>query len=536
MTKLSKVATNGGCFGQPFLKLIPAQKGMKYPRIVNLDPRLVRIVTSPEDCDLHVAYIIEYPGPGSFQKRQIISRVDPDNSAPTIGEEDMNDTWTISNYVRMDQGGSWYLSGTPDPWDYPFAPIFTCQNLPNPNEAWGTPDLTPDLIQMNEALNFLLSTLARIAYFHGHPKQFVSGVQAAQLAVGIGDILCLPSPDSKFGKLDAMTDFNGLLSFIEDLRSSMDEQSRIPAVALGRLKDIVKGTVSGITMKLMFQPLVEKTTLKRRSYGKLVRQTTIAALIVAGILPIEAYEDYQVTLRWNGLLPIDDLNAAQTAVLLQQLGISSHTLISDLGFNPEAEAKKNAEEDAKKLTNYSQGTGLPPTAPAQPPATPSGQPGCTTAGSNSSMSIEWYLYCKTCNNVMDDSINHGANILRSMVKAAPHIKAALDADTSGYLEVGIMAYSRDAIDFAIAHLGHELELHSENYDVVPLVQENVISEREKALEQLVKDWSDFVSTTALSTVTDKDKTFKLWNWNDEWVERHLNLEIRSRQLLSEGKQ
>ena len=152
------------------------------------------------------------------------------------------------------------------------------------------------------------------------------------------------------------------------------------------------------------------------------------------------------------------------------------------------------------------------------------------------MSIEWYLYCKTCNNVMDDSINHGANILRSMVKAAPHIKAALDADTSGYLEVGIMAYSRDAIDFAIAHLGHELELHSENYDVVPLVQENVISEREKALEQLVKDWSDFVSTTALSTVTDKDKTFKLWNWNDEWVERHLNLEIRSRQLLSEGKQ
>ena len=373
MTKLSKVATNGGCFGQPFLKLIPAQKGMKYPRIVNLDPRLVRIVTSPEDCDLHVAYIIEYPGPGSFQKRQIISRVDPDNSAPTIGEEDMNDTWTISNYVRMDQGGSWYLSGTPDPWDYPFAPIFTCQNLPNPNEAWGTPDLTPDLIQMNEALNFLLSTLARIAYFHGHPKQFVSGVQAAQLAVGIGDILCLPSPDSKFGKLDAMTDFNGLLSFIEDLRSSMDEQSRIPAVALGRLKDIVKGTVSGITMKLMFQPLVEKTTLKRRSYGKLIRQTTIAALIVAGILPIEAYEDYQVTLRWNGLLPIDDLNAAQTAILLQQLGISSHTLISDLGFNPEAEAKKNAEEDAKKLTNYSQGTGLPPTAPAQPPATPSGQ-------------------------------------------------------------------------------------------------------------------------------------------------------------------
>jgi hypothetical protein len=66
-------------------------------------------------------------------------------------------------------------------------------------------------------------------------------------------------------------------------------------------------------------------------------------------------------------------------------------------------------------------------------------------------------------------------------------------------------------------------------------QDTKVSEREKALEQLVRDWSDFVMATALSTVVDKDKTFKLWNWNDEWVERHNNLENRSKQLLNEGK-
>ena len=65
-------------------------------------------------------------------------------------------------------------------------------------------------------------------------------------------------------------------------------------------------------------------------------------------------------------------------------------------------------------------------------------------------------------------------------------------------------------------------------------QDTKVSEREKALEQLVKDWSDFVMTTALATVVDKDKTFKLWNWNDEWVEKHNSLENRSKQLLKEG--
>jgi hypothetical protein len=364
MTLLNKIAINGGCFGEPFLKLIPARGMRKYPKNV-------RIVTSPEDCDLHVAYIIETPGPGTFQKRQIISRVDPDNSAPTVGEEDMNDTWTISNYVRMNQGGSWYLSGAVDTWDYPFPPIFCCQNLPNPNEAWGTPDLTPDLIQMNEALNFLLSTLARIIYFHGHPKTWASGIYPSQLAVGVGDILCLPTDQSKLGKLDAMDNFTGILSIVDDLRSSMDEQSRIPAVALGRLKDIVKGQVSGITMKLMFQPLVEITTLKKRLYGKLIRDVTIAALIVSGTLPVEMYEDYQIALHFSDVLPVDDLIAAQTALLLQQVGVSTHTLLTDLDFDPEAEAAKSAKESQQKLTDYSQGQSLPPTD--QPPSTPGGQ-------------------------------------------------------------------------------------------------------------------------------------------------------------------
>lgn len=344
MTRLNKIAVNGGCFGEPFLKLIPAQGRMKYPRIVNLDPRLMRIVTAPDDCDLHLAYIFESPGPGNFQKRQIIARVDPDGSAAITGNDDLNDYWAITNYVRMEHTGNWYQSGPQDTWDYPFPPIFCCQNLPNPNEAWGTPDLTPDLIQLNESLNFLLSSLSRITKYHGHPITYATGTYATEIDTSINGLTCLPGKDTTFGKLDPMTDYSGLLSFIADLRTSMDEQSRIPAVALGRLADIVRGTVSGIALKLMFMPLEEKTIQKRRLYGHLVKCVTRAAMVVEGVIPVEEYEDYPIALHWGNVIPADDLQNAQGAMALQQAGVSKTTALSRIGFDAKEEAEKIAKE------------------------------------------------------------------------------------------------------------------------------------------------------------------------------------------------
>jgi len=56
------------------------------------------------------------------------------------------------------------------------------------------------------------------------------------------------------------------------------------------------------------------------------------------------------------------------------------------------------------------------------------------------MSTYWGLRCKTCDECSEQDINHGEEILRGLAKATPHIKAALDADKSGYLEFSIMGY------------------------------------------------------------------------------------------------
>ncbi len=196
--------------------------------------------------------------------------------------------------------------------------------------------------------------------------------------MAIDDVLCLPSAESKLEALAAMENFAGLLSVAASLRDDMDEGSRVPAVALGRLESLPKGSISGVALQLLFQPLIEKTQQKQRQYGKMIRQICRAALIIAGLIDVSRYEDYPIGLHWQSLLPNDDLQAAQTALILQQLGASTHTLLSDLGLDPEVEARKSAEEDAKKLTNFSRGQGLPPT---QPPLPGQPQPGQAPAAS-----------------------------------------------------------------------------------------------------------------------------------------------------------
>jgi hypothetical protein len=366
MTQFVKAATNGGVCGQAFIKIIPMQGGMKYPRVVIMDPMLVRMVTAPDDCSVVNAFIIEYPLEGDFEKRQIIARTDPDGLAAVAGGFDLNDTWTITNYLRRGISGSWYpdTSNPPEDWPYPFPPIFTCQNLPNPNEAWGTPDLTPDLIGQNKVLNFIQSNTSRIIKFHGHPKTWAKGIGKAQMSIGVDEIIVLQSETASLQNLEMHSDLKSSMEFAQVIRDDMDEQSRVPAVALGRLESLPKGNISGVALQMLFQPLIEKTILKQRLYGRLIREVTRACLVLAKKISIEAFEDYPIDLHFANLLPVDDLQAAQAAQILQAIGVSNATVLAELGYNADDEAEKSQGEDAKKLKAYSQGQGLLP--PAQP--------------------------------------------------------------------------------------------------------------------------------------------------------------------------
>jgi len=160
--------------------------------------------------------------------------------------------------------------------------------------------------------------------------------------------------DGTLQNLEMHSDLASSRNFAADLRSDMDERSRVPGVALGRETTLPRGNISGVALELLFQPLIEKTILKQRLYGRLIREVTRAALVLAGRLSIAAYKTYKVKLEWQNLLPVDDLLAAQTAQIWSLIGVSDATLMARAGFDADEEAKNKAEEDQKKLEQQQQ--------------------------------------------------------------------------------------------------------------------------------------------------------------------------------------
>ena len=65
MLLLQKASTNGAVCGHVFLKIIPdSPLTTPYPRIINISPEYVTVVTDPDDIDLVWRYVISYPARG----------------------------------------------------------------------------------------------------------------------------------------------------------------------------------------------------------------------------------------------------------------------------------------------------------------------------------------------------------------------------------------------------------------------------------------------------------------------------------------
>src|SRR6185312_2656359 len=389
LTTLTMLAMNGGISGHAFLKIVWDSQKMQQPRLSVLDSHNVYVLSDPDDINRAVCYVIEYSTKlglmtngqqRTVTKRQVIALVDKDGNARYgVGGEDDDDYWTITNWLRYDltspgaassalsgQQQPWTQSGDPVTWPYPFPPIVDAMNLPNPNEFWGLPDLPPALMDLNERIHFVESNISKIIKSNAHPWIFASGCDPNAIRNEPGVVQGLPSPESKVWAVSATGDLASSMDFANDLRADMDEQSRVPAVALGRQESMPKGNLSGIALALLFQPLIEKTELKRRLYGQLVRRASAYCLVLMGL--VTDWRSVEVDLAWPNLLPNDDLAMAQTAVAKQGLGFSQRTLIKDLGGDPDEEAENRQDEQQAQVTAFAQGKGMPPMPNANPSA------------------------------------------------------------------------------------------------------------------------------------------------------------------------
>lgn len=367
---LQKLATNGAICGHSFARLIADKP---FPRVVILDPQTVEVTTDPDDIDSVWRYTITPPAePAEDGAEETRRRTVIQNEHGEAGQRlqlDHPETWTIIDQVY--QGGAWVNVATAT-WPYPFAPIVDCQNMPRPNDYWGKPDLGDDVLHVLAAINRVASHYNKIIRIHAHPKVYTVGMGARNLDTSIDAVIQLPSETADLRALEMKSDLASTKALLDTLLNLLSMMVRIPLVAMGMPDNL--GAISGVALQIRYQPLIEKTKLKRRTYGDAVQELDRRLLALGG------FDDTTVTtLQWPDIMPSDPLEERQVAVLDDSLGVASkHTLAEQFNYDYEAEQTLIAEEKRAAMQQAQELAALmpQPTQPQQP-----GQPGQTAGPS-----------------------------------------------------------------------------------------------------------------------------------------------------------
>lgn len=328
---LHDIAVNGGVAGDAFVKIVK-DPAMKVPRLVNIDPASIYALWDPDDIERVVEYRIEWVG------------IDPKTGKPLARRQSITrgaGNWVIADWVSYDNDVQWTMLGQ-EVWPYAWCPIFKTKNLPAPNEFYGTPDLTDDIIHINDRVNFIASNTSKIIRHHAHPKTWGRGFTSQQVDMSPDTVTIVHNADGTLQNLEMSSDLQSSLNWYKYLVHGLHTVAGIPEVATGRVESI--GQLSGVALEILYGPIVEKTRTKRMLYGSMLNAINEALLEMNGT-------NGEVICRWNDPWPVDNLTEAQIGIMYKTLGVSKRSILERIGYDydrekRQAEADGDAEDDA----------------------------------------------------------------------------------------------------------------------------------------------------------------------------------------------
>ena len=336
MTLLSELAINGGVSGHAFLMVLPADEALNdhaYPRLMLLDPATVSATWDGSDYKRVLQWLIRWTAPDPdtqkpVQYRKLISRQNNNTNLPK--------TWSIADQISRNDGRTWDSVAPPIIWPYSWSPVFHCQNLPAPNQFYGTSDLEDDVLEAGNAINFSTSNTGRILRFHSHPKTWGRGIGAQEVPMGVDKVTLLKGENAELHNLEMLSDLSSSLEFGDRLLKAFHAIARIPEIATGQLENL--GQLSGLALKVLYGPLIRKNRVKQRLYGDMLRDLSQRLLEMSG------FPGQKVTITWPDPLPSDPVADRAALTADEQLGVSQRTILEKLGYDAQAEQKQKAKE------------------------------------------------------------------------------------------------------------------------------------------------------------------------------------------------
>jgi hypothetical protein len=309
---LKQLATYGAEAGTCYVKILPdgavSKQGAYIPRLVVLDPATVSMDALPEDVETIIRYTIAY--------------AIGDKAIKQVSEHDAETGyWNITDYESIN-GARWTETNKQE-WEYDFAPIVHWQNLSEPGSVYGRPDITADLIDLQDKINFVSSNTAKIIKYHAYPKTWARGfTNQARVQWGVDDMVTTSDPNAVIQNLEMQSDLSSSLAFIRYLRQSMFDIAR--SVDIDSLADKL-GALTNFGLRVLYQDALSKLEEKRGLYGEGIVEINHRLLELAGAPDTDGGE-----VEWPDLLPANDTEVALALRTDLELGLVSKQTASGL--------------------------------------------------------------------------------------------------------------------------------------------------------------------------------------------------------------
>ncbi|MFA5376942.1 MAG: phage portal protein [Dehalococcoidia bacterium] len=339
---LQKVAILGGEQGTCYAKIVPDGKvyGDKlYPRLVALDPALVTMDTRPDDIEDVLRYRIEYvitglDGRDEAHKQEIErddGQVEKDGSVTGGG------VWWIRDYVSSHNTSNRWTLVSQERWDYDFAPMIHWQNLPDPVNVYGAPDVTDDVIAIQDRANFVASNISKLIRLYAHPQRYGRNLGIKDtIALGPDEMPNFNGTDSEIRQMDALGDLASSQQFLMTLRQSLFDITQ--TVDLSSVADKL-GALTNFGLRVLYADALSKLESKRRLYGAALLEINRRLLILNGM------EGDPGEIVWDDALPTNEteqINAIRADI---EIGLLSKQTAAGLrGYDWEAEQERMTGE------------------------------------------------------------------------------------------------------------------------------------------------------------------------------------------------
>ncbi len=339
---LHKLAMYGGEDGTVFVKLVTDyERGW---RIVAQDPIFKDIQTDPDDAERVIRYITQYKttdlNDNEVAKREQVIRGNYDEP----GTE--TNSWVIRNEINnRETGGRWVVVNE-EVWPYPEPPILHWQNLPMVGTVWGMPDISDDVIELQDKSNMNISNVNRIIRLFAHPFRWSRGFGGARVAGGNGagaemdtgpdKMPNVDSPTAEINQLAPVGDVPGAVAHTNNLRQIIFDVTR--NMDISSMKDKV-GQLTNFGLRVLYFDALNKLDTKRALYGEGLVEINRRILMFSNMQPMKC------EVVWQDPLPVDKVALTQNVQAALNMGvISKQTACERLGYDWDREQERMEEE------------------------------------------------------------------------------------------------------------------------------------------------------------------------------------------------